>query len=52
MNDHAGVWNPVDSFPIGKLFMEEDFQCGDGTWSESHLSRDPLPGLACERSQA
>jgi hypothetical protein len=35
MNDHAGVWDPIEDFPIAKLFMEEDFHCKDGTYSAS-----------------
>ncbi len=35
MNDHAGVWDPVENFPIAKLFMEEEFHCQDGTYSAS-----------------
>ena len=35
MNDHAGVWDPVENFPIAKLFMEEEFHCKDGTYSAS-----------------
>jgi hypothetical protein len=35
MSDHAGVWDPIEDFPIAKLFMEEDFHCQDGTYRKS-----------------
>ena len=48
MSDHAGVWDPIEDFPIAKLFMEEDFHCQDGTYRKS-ISAEYLrfPGGTC-----
>ena len=43
MNDHAGVWDPIEDFPIAKLLMEENFHCQDGTYCKS-ISASTYPG--------